>query len=133
MSPKRYLLTIGLVALVGWGSFALVLNRLEPCISPGEVTLCHAIAPGGLTLFFLSLSCALLATFIVLGFAMRIWMNNYEIFKEHLAVSVRQGILLTLCTLGALILLLLNSLTWWSGLLLIALIMLIELYFSHEE
>ena len=74
---------------------------------------------------------ALTGTFIGLGFGLRLWFNQ-EIYREHLGISIRQGLLLSISGIGSLVLLLLNALTWWSGLLLLAIIVAIEFYFSRE-
>lgn len=132
MNYKKYLLIISALALVGWVSLILVIVKLDPCTGPGQSTLCHSVASGTLALFFLSAFFALTATFVLMGFGMRIWLNKYELYLDHLEISFRQGLLLSLCTLTAAALLLLNTLTWWSGLLLIGIIILIELYFTNN-
>jgi len=131
MTYRRYLFIIGAAAIIGWVSFLLVIYRLEPCTAPGQTSLCASASPLGLLLFFLSAFFAFTATFTLLGFGIRLWLHQYEIYLDHLNISLRQGLLLTLCTLGAMGLLLLNALTWWSGLLLIAIILLVELYFTR--
>lgn len=131
MTYKRYLFVIAATALVAWVGFILVIMKLEPCTAPGELTICHSVSALSLTLFFLSAFFALTTTFTLLGYLLRIWFHRYEIYLDHLTVSLRQAILLAFCSLGALALLLLNSLTWWSGMLLVAIIILIELYFTR--
>lgn len=121
---------MGVTAIVGWTSFLLVLSRLAPCTAPGEITLCHSVSALNLSLFFLSGFFALLATCTLLGFGLRLWLHHGELYLDHFTVSLRQGFLLTFSALGALGLLLLSALTWWSGLLLIAIIILLELYFT---
>lgn len=132
MSYKKYLFILAIAAVVGWFSFLLVIFKLEPCTGPGEITICHSVSPLALILFFLSLFFALTAVITLLGFILRLWFHSYEIYLDHLNISLRQGILLTFCAIGALGLLLLNSLTWWSGMLLILIILLLELYFSRS-
>lgn len=132
MTYRKYIFLIASTALIGWISFTLVIIRLDPCTEPGSLTLCHSASPLALLLFFLSLSFALTASFTLLGFGLRFWFHRYEIYLDHLNISLRQGILLSFCSLGALGLLLLNSLTWWSGLLLIFIILLLELYFTRD-
>lgn len=129
MKPRSYLLIILAIAALGWVSFVLVLTKLEPCSEAGQLTLCKEVSGSSLALFALSLLVALLGTFIGLGFSMRMIFTN-EVYREHLGIAIRQGLLLTLCIMGALGLQLLSALTWWSGLLLIAVIVVIELYFS---
>lgn len=132
MSYKKYLFIIAATAVIGWVSFALVVFKLEPCVSPGELTICHSVSALALILFFTSAFFALTASCTLLGFGLRIWFHRQEIYLDHLNVSLRQGILLTFSALASLALLLLNSLTWWSGLLLIAIIVLLELYFTRS-
>lgn len=117
--------------MVGWASFILVIFKLDPCTAPGEITICYSVSTLSLTLFFLSAFFALVSTLTLFGFGMRLWFNSYEIYMDHLSVSIRQAILLSLCILGSLALLLLHALTWWSGLLLIFIVILLELYFTR--
>lgn len=132
MSYKKYIFILLAAAAVGWVSFILVLFKLDPCTAPGEITICYSVSAAALSLFFLSAFFALVSTLALLGFGMRLWFNSYEIYMDHLSVSIRQSILLSLCVLGSLALLLLHALTWWSGLLLILIIVLLELYFSRS-
>lgn len=132
MNYKKYLIIIGCVAVVGWASLVLVILKLDPCTAPGEITICHSVSSFALILFFLSAFFAFTATFTLLGFGLRLWLHRYEIYLDHLNISFRQGLLLTFCTLAVLGLLVLNALTWWSGLLLIAIIILAELYFTKD-
>lgn len=131
MTQRKYLLSISSAAAFGWTALLLVLFRLEPCNGPGLITLCHSVAGWSLVLFFLSAFFALTATFALLGFGLRMWFHQHEIYLDHLNVSLRQGILLTIVALASLGFLLLHALTWWSGLLLLAIVLLIELYFSQ--
>ncbi|MBI2638448.1 hypothetical protein HYW83_02555 [Candidatus Peregrinibacteria bacterium] len=131
MTYRKYLLVLAGTALVGWISFLLVIFRLDPCTAPGKITICHLASALALILFFTSAFFALTATFTLLGFGLRLWLHQYEIYLDHLNISLRQGLLLTFCTLAAAALLLLNALTWWSGLMLIAIILLLELYFTR--
>lgn len=131
MKPRSYLIIIIAFAVVGWLSLFLVISKLEPCTEPGQMTLCKSVSGSALALFSLSIFLALLGTFIGLGFAMRMIFTK-EVYSEHLGISVRQGLLLTFCIMGALGLLLLSALTWWSGMLLIGLIVIIELYFASR-
>lgn len=132
MTCKKYLLILGLVAAAGWSSLSLVIFKLEPCSSSGEAILCQSVSPLALGLFFLSAFFALTASFALLGFGLRIWLNKNEIYLDHLNISIRQGLLLTFCSIGAMTLLLLRALTWWSGLLLICIIVFLELYFTRD-
>lgn len=131
MSHRRFLSILFGTALASWISLGLVIWRLEPCTAAGVLSLCHTVSSLALLLFFLSAFFALTASFTLCGFGLRLWFHHYEIYLDHLNISLRQGILLALCTLTALALLLLNALTWWSGVLLIGITMLVEFYFSN--
>lgn len=123
MSHNRYLATIGIAGLISWIAWIVVLNKLDPFESTGL----------SLGLFFLSLFLALTATFTICGFYLRIWLNHNEIYYSHINVALRQGILLALIASGCLVFQLLNVLTWWSGLLFIGAVTLIEFYFMAKE
>lgn len=123
MAHQRYILILGIAALISWLAFYLVVNKLDPFASTGLA----------LALFFVSLFFALTSTFSVIGFYIRVWVNKNEIYYDHINVSLRQAILLTLITLGCLLFQLLGVLTWWSGLLLIAAITMIEFYLVAKD
>lgn len=132
MTARTYLSLIILGSLVGWIAFTLVLISFDPCTAPGIITLCHSLATQSHILFFLSLTVALVSTFTLLGFLLRFWLHRSELYLDHVRVSFRQGILLSACVLAALVLLTLEVLTWWTGFLLIAIIILIELYYTQD-
>ncbi|MEK7172018.1 MAG: hypothetical protein AAB739_03860 [Patescibacteria group bacterium] len=133
MSYKKYLFILSAVSVVGWVSWLMVIFRLDPCTAPGEITICHSVSALSLILFFFSAFFAFTATITLLNFLLRIWLQHYEVYIDHFNVSLRQGILLTFCVLSALGLLLINALTWWSGFLLIFIVVLLELYFSRQN
>ena len=133
MSYKKYLFILSAVSVVGWVSWLMVIFRLDPCTAPGEITICHSVSALSLILFFFSAFFAFTVTITLLNFLLRIWLQHYEVYIDHFNVSLRQGILLTFCVLSALGLLLINALTWWSGFLLIFIVVLLELYFSRQN
>ena len=120
MTHQRYLSIIGFAALLSWLGWFVVLFKLTPFESTGMA----------LGFFFLTLFLALACTFAVFGFYIRLWLNRNEVYYHHINISLRQGVLLSLLTLGALALQLAGVLTWWTGLLLITSVILIELYFA---
>lgn len=114
---------IGVAATVSWLAFVMVIRMLDPFQSTGLA----------LAMFFISLFFALTSTFTIIGFYIRMWVNKNEIYYNHINISLRQGILLALIALGCLLFQLLGVLTWWSGLLLIGAITLIEFYIGAKE
>jgi len=123
MTHHKYLSIIGVAGIVSWIAWIVVLNKLDPQQSP-------ELALG---LFYLSLFFAFTCTFTVLGFYFRMWLHKNEIFYNHIHIAFRQGLLLTIIALGCLTFLLLEVLTWWSGLLLIAVVTMVEFYFAARE
>lgn len=123
MSHSRYILILTVAALVSWLGFFVVITKLDPFVSTGLA----------LALFFVSLFFALTSTFTIIGFYLRVWFNKNEIYYDHINVSLRQGILLTLIALGSLLFQLLGVLTWWSGILLIAAVTMIEFYLVAKD
>lgn len=123
MTHQRYIMIIGSAALVSWLAFYLVIEKLDPFASTGLA----------LALFFISLFFALTSSFTIIGFYLRVWFNKNEIYYDHINVSLRQGILLAMIALGCLLFQLLSVLTWWSGLLLIGAITMIEFYLVAKD
>lgn len=123
MSHNRYIVIITFAAIISWMAFYLVITKLDPFMSSGLA----------LALFFISLFFALTSTFTIAGFYLRVWFNKNEIYYDHINVSLRQGILLTLIALGSLMFQLLGVLTWWSGLLLIGAITMVEFYLVAKD
>lgn len=123
MTHNNYLAIIGSAGLVSWVAWAVVINKLDPFESTGLA----------LGLFYLSLFFALTCTFTVIGFYFRVWLNKNEIYYQHIHTAFRQGVLLTIIALACLTFQIIGILTWWSGLLIIASITLIELYFMTKE
>lgn len=123
MTHNRYLVTIAGAGIVSWIAWTLVLYKMSPLEST-EMSL---------GLFFISLFFALVCTFTVLGFYFRVWLNKNEVYYNHINIAFRQGLLLTIITLGCLVFQLLGILTWWSGLLCIAAVTLIEFYFMAKD
>jgi hypothetical protein len=123
MTYNRYLTIISLAGLLAWMAVIVVVNKLNPYESPFLA----------LPFFFLALFFALTCTFAVLGFYFRVWLYKNEVFYSHINVSLRQGFLLALIPCGALGFKLLEVLTWWTGLLFVLAITLLELYFSSKS
>jgi len=123
MTHHRYLAIISIAGILSWVAWTVVINKLDPYESTGLA----------LGLFYISLFFALTCTFTVLGFYFRLWLNKNEVYYNHINISLRQGLFLTLIALGCLTFQLLGVLTWWSGLLFIAAVTAVEFYFMARE
>lgn len=130
MTHKKYLIIIGLAAIFSWTAWILVIRNLEPCMSYDYYTFCKSGSKPALILFFTSLFFALTTTFTIIGYYLRLFLNKNEIFINHINIALRQGTVLAILALTALGMLTLGVLTWWSGILLITVFSLIELYLS---
>lgn len=104
-------------ALLGWGGVVTVVMS----VSPAEVS---AIL---LVFLYLSLFTALTCTITVAGFMARaaLLKKNFDL-QRHVAVSFRQGILLALAAICALILSSQGWLHWWSSVAIIAVMTALE-------
>lgn len=123
MTHHRYIGIIGISGLIAWIGWFLVINKLSPYESMGL----------SLLLFFLTLFIALSGTFTALGFYFRVWLFKNEIFYRHINVSLRQGVFLSLIAIFCLVFQMMKVLSWWSGLLLVAIALLLEFYFSSRD
>ena len=123
MTHHRYISIIALAGLFAWIGWLLTLVKLSPNESPGVA----------LFFFFITLFIALSSFFTVIGFYFRLWLLKNEIFYKHINIALRQGIFLSLIAGFALVFQMLRVLTWWSGLMLIIVAVLLESYFSSRD
>lgn len=123
MTHGRYITIIGGSGLLAWLGWVLVYTKLSPRETMGL----------SLAFFFTTLFIALSATFAVLGFYFRVWLFKNEIFYKHINVALRQGIFLSLIAVFCLIFQMMRVLSWWSGLLLVVVAVLLEFYFSAKD
>jgi len=123
MTHNKYLSVIAVAGVTSWIAWLMVIQKLDPFESAGLA----------LGLFYLSLFFALACTFTIAGFYLRVWLNKNEIYYQHIHVAFRQGVLLTIIAIGCLTLHMLGILTWWSGLLFIMAVTLVEFYFLARE
>lgn len=126
---KKFNVFVGVAGIISLAAFLLVLFRLDPCVFPGQ-DMCERPSHLSLTLFFLSLFFLLVCVFSGIGFYLRRQLSE-EFYFDYLRISLRQGVLLSICAVSCLLLLLFGVLTWWSGFLLLATVFLIELFFSR--
>ena len=119
----RVLAFIGMGTFVAWAGWLAVVSKLDPWSSP---TL-------ALPLFFVTLFMALTGTFAIVLFLIKRWKTQDQVYMKHITLSLRQGLLLSLCTCFCLGLLMIGLLRIWNGLLLVTLMTLVEFYLSAKE
>lgn len=127
---KRFLIFVSIMTAISLLAWSMVLFRLDPCAFPGESG-CEKASPLALIFFSLSLFFLLVGLFTLAGYFLRRQMQG-EFFYDQMGISLRQGVLLAFTSLASLFLFLYGVLTWWSGLLLLALAVLVELYFTAK-
>ncbi|MBU1148605.1 hypothetical protein KKI23_00790 [Patescibacteria group bacterium] len=123
MPLKRYLIGISLSTLLCWLAWVTVLYYINP-ESSGFI---------GLFCFYISLLIALVGTFALLGFFFRVWFSREEIVYKHVGISLRQSLLFSILIVGSLLLLGVELLTWWNGLLFIMGLAVFELFFLTRQ
>lgn len=123
MSHSRYIAIILVAGLFSWLGWILIVNKLSPYENVGIV----------LALVFLTFFIALASTFTVLGYYFRLWLFKNEIFYKHINVSLRQGVLLALIAVFSMVFQMLRVLNWWSGMLILLITVLLEMYFSSRD
>ncbi len=119
MTLRRYLLGMFVSTLFCWLSFALVVLFIDPFAS-------GIIGP---VVFYVSLFFGVVGLLTIIGFYLRVWLNKNEVIYSHISTSFRQAILLSAVFIGVLVLQSFHYLTWWSALLLILTVSILELFF----
>ncbi|MBU0578319.1 hypothetical protein KKF04_02170 [Patescibacteria group bacterium] len=123
MIHNTYLLSIAIATVFGWASWVLVIIKLSPFANP-ELSL---------TLFYASLFIALAGTLTLIIYHLRAWLNKGEIYNAHLNTALRQGVLLSAMISIGIGFQRLKVLTWWDGILLLAIVLMIEFYFMSRD
>lgn len=119
MSLVRFIVILSIGTVLSWGTWVIVLMTLDPQTG-GVITL---------AMFYLSLWLGLLGTITIIGFFLRVWLEKESVFFRQVATALRQA---TVISSGAVLALLLQGARWlnaWSGVSLILLVILIEVFF----
>ena len=122
MVPRGYLWLIRIIGLLALSALVFIVIKIEPERSVWVKVYFY--------LAFFLFSSALFNLFL-LGLRRRVMRG--ELVGENIVLSLRQGILLSLLATGLLALQGFRMLLWWDGLLMVAGIFLIELYFLSNQ
>jgi hypothetical protein len=123
MSLKKYLIFMSLLTLFCWLAWLVVLYFINPQ-EAGIV---------GFLLFYCSLFVALVGTFSLLGFFLRVWFSRQEVIFRHLGISTRQSLWFSLLLVGVLIMQGAGYMRWWSVGLLVLLLIILEFFFLSKR
>jgi len=115
--------TLLFAALLGWGSWGVVLGKISPFTSP----------EWGLPLFFLSFFVALAATFSLIFYFLRQKSEHQMQARQVMGACLRQGALVALMICIATLMQLLRVLTWWNVSLLFLVVLLLEFYWAGRK
>jgi hypothetical protein len=119
MNFKTFLIIMGVASVFAWITWLVVLNSIDPTRS-GSL---------GFFLFYFTLSSSLIGTLSIAGVLVRLWLKKDDILARISMRSFRQALLFTTLFVGTLILSGMNVLRWWTLLLFIIIISLIEMIF----
>lgn len=120
---NRYVFALVLASGVSALSLFLVLSRIDPFT---DETL-------GLILFFISLFFTVSSILSLVGYGIRMVFYRDELMMNHFNISLRQGVVLGVCICAVMGLQVMRTLTWWTGVIVILLSFLIEIYFVARE
>ncbi|MCA9376004.1 MAG: hypothetical protein KC925_02985 [Candidatus Doudnabacteria bacterium] len=120
---KRYLLGLGFSTVLCWGAFLLILTSVHP----------QSAGLGGLTGFYATLFFALLGTLTLLGYRLRRSVTRKNVVFAHLTPAFRQGALLALVLVAALMLQHARLLNLWNGAALVLAVLFLELFFQSRK
>jgi len=123
MSLKKYLIFMSFLTLFCWLAWLVVLFYLNP-FEAGFI---------GYLCFYISIFFALIGTFSLLGFFIRVWFSKEPVIFRHLGVSFRQSLWFSMLLVAALILQGTNFLRWWNVLLLIIFMTFLEFFFLSKK
>ncbi len=123
MSLKKYLITMSFVTVFCWIAWLVVLWYMDPSGAGGI----------GFLLFYLSLFFALLGTFSLLGFFVRVWFSKEVVIFRHLGVSTRQSLWFAILVVVSLIFQASDFFRWWTSGLLIIFLIVLEFFFISRK
>ena len=120
MPLNRYFIIMGTGTAIAAASWVMVLLFLNPQVS-GVV---------GVAFFFASFFLVIFGIASIVGYAARRIFQRHEIAFKLVALSFRQAILIALLLTGSLFLQSRGYFTWWTALLLLLFLTLIEAFFA---
>ncbi len=101
MQLKAYILGLTFATIVAWGAFGFVLFFVDP--DNGILAVLS---------LYITLALALIGTFTVIGYKVRVLVSHGEQLYVNLGVSLRQGVFLAIAASGLLFLQSFRMLNW---------------------
>ncbi len=119
VDTKRLLRLTAIFTLIISIIFIFILFRVDPFTS----------GKSALIVFLVTLFLSLSGILIIISFYLRSIINKDKIPLNNFNTSLRQSILISVGIVGLLILKSMESLAWWDGLLLVASLIFLEMFF----
>lgn len=123
MSLKRYLFLMAISTILCWAAWITVLFYIDPTTT--GVT--------GLWCFYLSIFFALLGTISLIGLVSRMILKNQEMPFKQVGISLRQALWFSILITLSLVLLGEKLFTWWSMLILLCGLIILEAFFLSRS
>lgn len=123
---KKYILPLLTMLLMSAATFTLVITRMSPCKEYGSNQVCSQLALINHIFLYLSLTIFIACLFAIITFSLRSKNSPEEKHNHYFNTSLRQGILISIFASVSVFFLSLNILKWWTSLILLILIILIE-------
>lgn len=125
MSFRSYLILMTLATVAAWIAWAVVLHGVDPARS-GII---------GFLMFYITFIIAVFGTISILGLLMRLWRSKGELPSRLALRSFRQGILFSVLLTSSLFIFSQNWFRWWTMLLMVIIMALVEMAFlsSHRS
>jgi hypothetical protein len=124
MTLRQYLLLMAFGTALAWTAVGIVVTSADPAESQAVV----------FAVLYAAVLLALTGTFSIAGLALRVWLlSRQTLISRQVAISFRQSVLLSMLLTVALILKGQDLLTWWTALLLIAAITVLEFFFISAK
>jgi len=123
MSLKNYLIIIAICSGLSWLAWLIVLITMNPFTTPWL----------SLGLFYISLFIAVLGTASLIGFGVRYYSQKEELWYKQLNKASRQGAIVSVLIVLAVVMQSYRFLSWWNILILAILAALAELLISSYK
>lgn len=123
MKLKTYLFLVFVITLLALGGFLSILFNVDP-FSGGIINKVG---------FFSCLFLFLWGILLFIGFYLRVAFGNREVIFAHLPISARQAFLVSGLAVLSLAMQAMRVLSWWDEVILVAIVILIELFFHHNK
>lgn len=122
----RNILPFLVMLFAGIISILIVGTQLSPCIAFDPNTICRNFSAISLLLMTLAVLITGTGLLGLIGYLIRWRYYHHELFISHFNTALRQGFLLTLTTIISIAMLITNTFRWWTLILLLAFLLLIE-------